>query len=123
MRMLHRSKVMHHVPMTETVERVYFAVLDESGRSLPAVEYWAGLIDDGAGLAVPMRRFVKLIGPDESLSEVESGVFQGTRSRRMYVRCPHARDFAQYSSALRGSHVSGSLLRPEHRRHAVSRAA
>lgn len=89
-RMLHRSRVVHHLPMTETVERVYFAVLDESGRSFPAVEYWAGLIDEGAELGAPMRRFVKLIGPDESLSELEAGVFQGLRSRRRYVRCPHA---------------------------------
>lgn len=84
--------------MTETDERVYFTVLDPAGKAFPAVAYWAGVMDedDPGEQAVQLRRFVKLIGPDEPLAEVTDGVFEGTYSKQKFTRFPT--ELESYSS-------------------------
>jgi hypothetical protein len=68
--------------------RLYFTVVDESGKELPAVEYWAGSPDEDepAFQVIPLRRFVKLLGIGESLEEIGDGVFSGIWSGRRFVR-------------------------------------
>ena len=72
----------------ETRTRLYFTVLDASGKALPAVEYWAacGHDEQPAVQAVPLRKFVKLLGAGESLQEAGDGVFTGVSSGRKFVR-------------------------------------
>lgn len=74
--------------MNDSPERVYFTVLDEAGTAYPAVEYWAGLIDDAAPVyqVLALHRFIKLIGPDEPLTETGKGVFRGARTGIIYTR-------------------------------------
>jgi hypothetical protein len=76
----------------DTLARLYFSVLDASGKTLPAVEYWAGSPqgDHPPFQVVPLRRFVKLLGAGESLQEVGSGVFTGVSSGRRFVRADRA---------------------------------
>jgi hypothetical protein len=90
--MLHRSMLMQDSRMNDSPGRVYFTVLDEAGKAYPAVEYWAGLIDEATPVyqVVPLRRFIKLIGPDEPLSETSHGVFRGVTTGMTYTRFPSA---------------------------------
>jgi hypothetical protein len=76
----------------ETQTRQYFTVRDASGKSMPAVVYWAGSPqgDDPPLQIVPLRRFVKLLGAGESLQEVGDGVFTGVSSGRRFVRADPA---------------------------------
>ena len=72
----------------ETQTRLYFSVLDASGKAMPAVEYWAGSPhhEQPPFQVVPLRKFVKLLGAGESLQEVGDGVFTGVNSGRRFVR-------------------------------------
>ena len=90
--MLRRSRLIQDSRMNDSPERVYFTVLDEAGKAYPAVEYWAGLIDERAPVyqVVPLRKFIKLIGPDEPLKETGRGVFQGATSGIVFTRFPSA---------------------------------
>ncbi len=76
----------------ETLPRRYFTVLDEAGRPAPAVEYWAASLDgaEPAYEALPLRRFVKLLGSGECLEKVEEGVFIASISRRAFFPMPSA---------------------------------
>lgn len=90
--MLQRSNCAKMRRMTISAERIYFSVLDEEGNALPAVEYWAAVVEEGSpvyeGLA--LRRFVKLIGPNEPLEQVAPTRFEGRYSGRTYTTL-HAR--------------------------------
>lgn len=90
--MLRRSMLIQDGCMNDSPERVYFTVLDQAGKAYPAVEYWAGLIDERAPAyqGVPLRKFIKLIGPDEPLQETGRGVFLGATSGIVYTRLPSA---------------------------------
>lgn len=72
----------------ESRTRLYFSVLDASGKAMPAVEYWAGSPhnEQPPFQVVPLRKFVKLLGAGESLREVGNGVFTGVNSGRRFVR-------------------------------------
>jgi len=77
----------------ETRTRLYFTVLDASGKAMPAVEYWAASADEHPAFQVaPLRKFVKLLGAGESLQEAGNGVFTGFSSGRRYVRVEVTRD-------------------------------
>lgn len=67
-------------------ERRYFTVLDEDGRAMPAVEYWAGYFEQEQPVhdVVPLRRFLKLLWSGEPLNEKGEGVFVGRHSGRRY---------------------------------------
>lgn len=77
--------------MNACAERLYFTVLDESGRAFPAVEYWAGAMeqigDDES--VIGWRRFIRLIG-SESMCEADAGVFRGMDTGITYTRLPTA---------------------------------
>lgn len=68
--------------------RLYFLVVDEAGHELPAVEYWAGSLDEDQAhyQVVPLRRFVKLLGVGELLEEIGNDAFNGRGSGRRFVR-------------------------------------
>lgn len=73
--------------MTRVAEdRRYFTVLDEDGRAMPAVEYWAGYFDQAQPVndIVPLRRFIKLLWSGEPLGERGEGMFVGQHSGRRY---------------------------------------
>lgn len=72
------------------MNRLYFVVLDTSGRAYPAVEYRADVIcaDSGAGGITPNRRFVKLLGPGEQLRDAGDGTFEGATDGCTYFRSP-----------------------------------
>jgi hypothetical protein len=94
--------------MTEEKQpRVYFTVLDEAGKALPAVEYWAGCMDSDGPFydVVPLRRFIKLLGSSEPLSDTGTNVFIGVRTGRRFVR------------AETGGRLADGEDRPPGRRH------
>ena len=65
--------------------RSYFTVIDESGTLHPAVDYLAGTLDEQPVFEImALKRFVKLIGSGEHLSDIGDGRFIGLRSRRTY---------------------------------------
>jgi hypothetical protein len=72
----------------DTQARLYFTVLDASGKAMPAVEYWAASPQDEqpAFQGLPLRKYVKLLGAGESLQEAGNGVFTGVSSGRRFVR-------------------------------------
>lgn len=72
----------------ETSSRKYFTVVDEHGRAMPAVEYWAGTFDTTQPQfeIVPLRRFIKLIGTGESLREDGDGVLRTAGSGQRFFR-------------------------------------
>lgn len=72
--------------------RKYFNVIDENGRELPAVEYWAAGIHDDASVfeVVPLRRFVKLLGTGDHLQPLADGVFTAQSGRRYLQTVPRA---------------------------------
>jgi hypothetical protein len=80
------------MPSTAAPPRIYFTVLDEKGRAVPAVEYWAAHMDEAQEVheVLPLRRFVKLIGPDEPLKENGEGVFEGVTTGMTFTRFPAA---------------------------------
>jgi hypothetical protein len=73
---------------TRSQSRQYFRVVDELGKELPAVEYWAGILGraESSDQLVPLRKFVKLLGQCESLCDMGNGVFSGTCCGRRFVR-------------------------------------
>lgn len=71
--------------MADAVERTrYFTVVDEAGRAEPVVEFWAGSVDYDQLVyqGSPLRRFLKVLGTGEYLSEESEGVFVETGSGR-----------------------------------------
>jgi hypothetical protein len=85
--MLRRSEFIQHVGMTITSERVYFTVLDAAGNAMPAVEYWAAVMEEDAPVyeVLPLRRFVKVLGSSEPLKQTGQGTFEGAYSGQMYT--------------------------------------
>lgn len=71
--------------------RVYFTVIDDAGRTAPAVEYWAEHFDESAeGTEVlPLFRFVKLIGSGECLRASGNGTFVGEVCGRTFHQRDH----------------------------------
>lgn len=54
------------------------------------MEYWAATLceEEAAPESTRLRRFVKLIGSGEDLSEMGDGVFRGVQSQRTFYRLP-----------------------------------
>lgn len=75
------------MPTTTALPRIYFTVVDEGGKAAPAVEYWAAHFDEALDNyeVLPLRRFVKLLGSGESLSELGGGAYETEVSgKRLY---------------------------------------
>ena len=72
----------------EVPARVYFSVRAGDGMGYPAVEYWASAVADCDPRTdvAPLKRFIKLVGSNETLEDEGEGVFRGTRSGRRFHR-------------------------------------
>jgi hypothetical protein len=65
----------------------YFTMVDESGRAESVVEFWSGSVDYEQLVyqAVPLKRFIKVLGSGEYLKDEGSGVFvEGRTGRRLF---------------------------------------
>lgn len=74
------------------MDRMYFTVLDPSGRACPAVEYQADVLctqAESAGILLK-QRFIKLLGPNEPLLDAGEGMFESAIDGRTYSRFPVA---------------------------------
>ena len=71
--------------------RVYFTVTDDTGRTAPAVEYWAEHFDEAVEetKVLPLCRFVKLIGSGECLKAAGNGTFVGVSCGRTFHQHKH----------------------------------
>jgi hypothetical protein len=72
----------------DDLTRIYFDVLDDAGRKLPAVQYWAASCDQDqpAFKEVPVYRFIKLLLPREPLEEIDDAYLKGLRTGKLYRR-------------------------------------
>jgi len=86
-----------HTAETDAPSRIYFNVVDEEGHVHPAVEYWAATFDDGElpfGI-LPVARFVRLLGSNEALTQLDAAKFKGCRTGRVLVRADSDRQSVQ----------------------------
>lgn len=95
LRLLHCSKIDFFSSavreMTdETRPPRYFTVVDSIGWPSHAMEYWAATPSEGkaAPESSQLRRFIKLIGSGENLSETGDGMLKGIQSRQTFYRFP-----------------------------------
>jgi hypothetical protein len=77
-----------HTAETEAPSRIYFNVIDEAGHVHPAVEYWAATFDDGKVpfQIIPVSRFLRILGSNEALTQLDAARFKGCRTGRVFVR-------------------------------------
>ncbi|MBL0421984.1 hypothetical protein JI739_16660 [Ramlibacter sp. AW1] len=67
--------------------RRYFTVIDDQGRHLPVVEYWAASLSDDdlpPFQVMPLRRYVKVMGTGDYLRATADGAFIEVQSGRRY---------------------------------------